>query len=435
MKNYLMTLVFLIQATFLIKAQTPPIKWELVYDSVPAMGRHVEITSDKCYIVTASNNYLDGITMKIDAKGKIKWVKPYSGSCIKQTKDNGFIISNSMHAGLFKLNQFGDSIWFKSYGGKLQDDFSSVILTADNGFLACGFSRSFGDSSIFIVKTDSSGKLLWKRSLCSSVFAYANDLVEINNIYYVVGNVEDSSSHYRIVIEKLSTGGNLIWQKMYDVGFFANKIIHTDDDNILIAGGNIIMKLSLNGDTIWKKALNEVWRFSSIKQTSDQGFILAGSYSYDEDYGYQNNLIVKTDSAGEVKWSERYTTPTDNYIDNFESVQPTPDHGFIACGYSDYDDITKLRIIKADSFGNCITGFSTICMNKGYKIYPNPTPGKIIIDSKDIRKVEILDLNGSAIFSRESNVQEADISNLPKGIYFLVLTTFDGISIEKIIKE
>jgi hypothetical protein len=435
MKNYLLTLIILFQATFLIKAQTAPIKWELVYDPVPSMGRDVELTTDNCYVVTSTYDYVDGFTLKIDPYGKIIWVKPYAGGSIKQTNDNGFIIANCNHAGLYKLNQSGNCEWFYKYGGIAQDDFNSVIQASDHGFVACGFSKNFGDSSLFIVKTDSSGKFLWKRSLCSSINANADDLIEIDKNYYVVGNVEESYAHYKIVINKLSPGGNLIWQKMYDVGFLADEIIQTEDNNLIIMGFHSILKLTLNGDIIWQKSLSDAWRFYSIKQTADLGFILAGYIGYNENEGYQSNLIIKTDSAGELIWSKIYFALTDNYNDNFESVQPTSDNGFIACGWSDYDDITKLRIIKADSSGNCITGFNISYQDNDCNIYPNPTNGKIIIDSKDIRKIEIIDLKGNTIFSREGNIQQADISNEPYGIYFLILTKVDGIVIEKIVKE
>ena len=75
-----------------------------------------------------------------------------------------------------------------------------------------------------------------------------------------------------------------------------------------------IVKFDSTGDTLWTKTYggtNDDIALS-IKQTCDQGFIIAGySYSNDGDItdhngstGFTDSWLVKTDSQGNIEWSE-----------------------------------------------------------------------------------------------------------------------------------
>lgn len=415
-------------------------KWEIVYDDTPSMGRHIENTNDLCYIATGLNSQFDqGITLKIDTLGNIIWVKPYGGNCIKQTKDNGFIIArgeNYIKAILRKLDNRGNSIWVKTFGGSGQDEFYSVVQTSDNGFMACGFSNSYGDSSVFVVKTDNMGNLLWQRSLCSSNFALARDIIKIGNYYYIVGKVKDEYSYYKLLILKLDIHGNLIWQKIHDVGFTGESIIHTTDNNLIVAGGIILTKLNLNGDTIWRKVLYPTLKIFSIKQTPDHGFILSGNYNYCD----QINMIAKTDSVGNILWTKLYPTGLYGYMDNFVSIQTTNDNGYIACGYSEYNSAYKLRIIKTDSIGDYIVGFNITASDDEFSIYPNPANKNIIIESNELTKPEtisIYNLQGQLILQQtiKQTKTTINIENFARGIYIIKLTDNANTITSRIVKE
>jgi hypothetical protein len=50
-------------------------------------------------------------------------------------------------------------LWNKFLGGSGDEVPSSVIQTADGGFVVCGTATLAGQSSIFMMKTNSSGEL------------------------------------------------------------------------------------------------------------------------------------------------------------------------------------------------------------------------------------------------------------------------------------
>ena len=95
-------------------------------------------------------------------------------------------------------------------------------------------------------------------------------------------------------------------------------------------------------DTIWEAV-------RQIKETSDHGFILTGSRQLSD---YECDVpIIKTDSLGNQLWKTYIST---GYYGNAVQIEETPDHGFLICGYrssftTGYGDPF---IIKTDSAGN-----------------------------------------------------------------------------------
>jgi len=72
-----------------------------------------------------------------------------------------------------------------------------------------------------------------------------------------------------------------------------------------------------------------------------------------------------------------------------------------------------------------------------FEVYPNPSNGKIIIDSKGnkIDAIQILDISGRSIKTINSNEKIIDISYLSKGSYFLKIDSEEKYSVKKIIKN
>ena len=79
--------------------------------------------------------------------------------------------------------------------------------------------------------------------------------------------------------------------------------------------------------------------------------------------------------------------------------------------------------------------------NASLQIYPNPTTGELTINNEQltINNIEIFDIYGkkhhiSYLTSHISNHQ-INISHLPAGIYFLKITTENGVFVEKVVKN
>ena len=74
-------------------------------------------------------------------------------------------------------------------------------------------------------------------------------------------------------------------------------------------------------------------------------------------------------------------------------------------------------------------------------VYPNPTNGKITIECEEMESLEIVDVAGKLVYEIASSlpprndVVEIDISGFSKGIYFVRVTTNDGVGIKRIVLE
>src|SRR5205814_640030 len=124
-------------------------------------------------------------------------------SYIQQTTDGGFIIAGESYSNdgdvsgnhgysdywIVKTDALGNIEWQKTLGGTLYEVASSVQQTTDHGFIVAGFSRSNdGDvtghhgatttNDYWVVKLDSSGNLLWQKSLGGSLNDYANSVLQ-----------------------------------------------------------------------------------------------------------------------------------------------------------------------------------------------------------------------------------------------------------------
>lgn len=130
----------------------------------------IQQTSDDGYIVAAftysfADYYTEGWILKLDSNGAIEWQRTYGASghsqikdemdyfySIQQTEDGGYIVggaTRSFDAGvndgwLLKLSSSGAVEWQRTYGSSEPDSSDSVQQTADGGYVAAGYTKSYG---------------------------------------------------------------------------------------------------------------------------------------------------------------------------------------------------------------------------------------------------------------------------------------------------
>src|SRR6187455_1681140 len=94
-------------------------------------------------------------------------------SAMTETNDGNYILigySNSfgidsMDICLTKIDSNGNVFWTKTFGTSNNDYSSSITLLDDGGFLIGGSTQYSiaGGTDIYLIRTDSSGNLLWDR--------------------------------------------------------------------------------------------------------------------------------------------------------------------------------------------------------------------------------------------------------------------------------
>ena len=94
-------------------------------------------------------------------------------------------------------------------------------------------------------------------------------------------------------------------------------------------------------------------------------------------------------------------------------------------------------IVKGQTVLHTTLSTNEMIANK-FKVYPTPATNSIYIDNNSgnaIENVSIIAMNGQMIKLYKNNFQQIDISNLPKGSYFIKIQSQKGSFIQKMIKK
>jgi hypothetical protein len=271
------------------------------------------------------------------------------GASVQQTSDGGFIVgghTKSYGAGSYdiyviKLDNQGNVLWEKAYGGDSTDFCLKVMQNPTGGYSAVGYTyhaTSPDECFVYMIELDAQG-----------------DTVHTNRCYvgwrpWDVAFLEDGSivvvgvSSTGVASAKIGSDGSMLWShSYYDASYnkWAGAIDGTHDGGFIIAGAifpaeeNIdiwLMKTDAHGDSIWAKwyrgsGIETCW---NVQQTSDDGYIIAG-YRANAVDGPYDFYIVKTDGAGGTLWTQTHGNSDD---DCCQAIIETSDGGYVAAGYT-----------------------------------------------------------------------------------------------------
>lgn len=489
--------IFLITIVF---GQAPAIQWQKSFGGAGQEYEHcIRQTNDGGYIIVGesvspvggmiTNSYggYDCWAVKINATGGVEWQKNFGGSgydranSVQLTADGGYIVvgvtsSNNNdvtgHYGgsdvwVVKFSSTGVIEWQKPLGGSSEDEGFSIQQTTDGGYILCGYTFSTNGAVTtgpggWIVKINSIGTIQWQKSIGN----YMNCIQQTTDGGYVsagytygpLGNTD-----YHIV--KLSSSGTTVWQKYYGgtSSDSAEYIQQTTDGGYIVAGTsdssntNVtnnngsddywLLKLNNLGELVWQKALGgSTYDYGkSVQQTTDGGFITCGYVNSSNgmvtgNHGDADYWVVKLNNLGSIVWQK---TLGGTGTDWGRSVQQTTDGGYIVSGTTgSYNgDVTiqygdrDFWVVKLGPDNLSINDFSNV---NGVTIYPNPTKDFFKLSTyKNIQKIELYDLNGKKILSKDDfNEEKISLHNFSKGIYNLKIYMDNGtIDSGKIIKE
>ena len=232
------------------------------------------------------------------------------------------------------------------YGGTGWDWGTALQKSADNGFIITGSTDSYGQgkNTLYLVKTDSTGKKIWDKIYGGTGEDNGEQIVIADNGNYTIAGVTSSfTSSYDFYLLQVDPDGDIVWEKSIGVDTlfeWGTDMVKLSDGYALCGyqipaggtdGGDFYMvRTNLSGDTLWTKTFNypdREWAFA-ITATSDNGFVLAGLKHYD---GLNNvdAFIIKTDDTGKVLWEETYGGGGNEHL---YGIEETNDGNYAACG-------------------------------------------------------------------------------------------------------
>jgi hypothetical protein len=306
-------------------------------------------SSDGGYVVAGWTQSLgagnrDIYLVKLDSGGNVMWTKTIGGSSedgagpIIQSSDGGYVVAGwteSFGAGwwdiyLVKLDSAGNVQWTKTIGGSSWDFALSITQSSDGGYVVAGLTLSFGagGSDMYVVKLDSSGNVIWTKTIGGSDWDVATSIIQSSDGGYVVAGQTSSfgAGGYDIYVAKLDSSGNVQWAKT--IGGSDN------DGAVAVTDGNVVI----------------IYIVGSITQSSDGGYVVAGG-TQSFGAGGSDFYVVKLDSSGNVVWTK---TIGGGVTDVATSIIQSLDGGYVVAGWTwsfgegDWD----MYVVKMDANGD-----------------------------------------------------------------------------------
>ncbi|KQC13784.1 MAG: hypothetical protein APR63_00210 [Desulfuromonas sp. SDB] len=309
--------------------------WAKIFGGVETdVGFSIQQCTDSGYIIcgytesSGAGNY-DIYLLKTDVNGVLSWTKTLGGTYedrgkfICQTADNGFILTGltySYGAGLsdaflIKLDDQGNTLWSKYFGGINHDWCASVQQTSDGGYIICGGTSSYGsgDYDVYLIKTDQDGNDLWIETFGGAQSDNGYSVKQTSDGgYIIVGDTKSYGAGINdVYVIKTDSCGDTLWTRIFggsthDIAYCIDEtrsgnFIITGETSSFGAGYNdvYLISISASGDLIWSKTLGGIGADCgrSVSYTADGGYIITGGTT---SYGAGNSdiYLLKTDSNG-----------------------------------------------------------------------------------------------------------------------------------------
>lgn len=345
-------------------------------------------SSSNTGMVRTNHGSYDGWIVRLNSNLDTVWTRVMGGTgadvfgCGTATTDGGFVLGGYTSAvdgdvtgtpagkadwRIVKLNGNGDTVWTRLLGGPLNDFPRSMTATADGGFIIAGQMNTSGtEIDGFVVKLNGNGEVVWQKTLGGTgtdifwsvgVATDGSILLGGSSASNNTGNVGASHGGVDMWVTKLSSNGDLIWNKLFggDKNDEANSLKTTPDGGCIIAGttssnatGDVgasygdkdiwVVKLNANGDTLYTTlAGGSATDYSrSITATPDGGFVVAGfSNSANGDIALNQGdfdvFTMKLNNKGKKIWTKTFGG---NQYDYTNAIVLNADNSFYLTGYT-----------------------------------------------------------------------------------------------------
>jgi hypothetical protein len=355
----------------------------------------------------------------------IDWQKTIGGNdttiinSVQQTTDGGYILAgykanspNGNDYWIAKLNINADIEWEKIYGGSNTDEAKSIQQTIDGGYIVTGSTTS-------------------------------ND-----------GDVTNNNGYTDAWILKLSTNGNIEWQKTYggsihdylvnikqttDGGYIAVGQTRSNNGDIANNQGDFdawVIKIDVNGNLEWSKTFGGSYyeEMNDVQQTTNGEYLIVGETKSSNgditnNYGNTDWWIIKLQANGNLQWQKTYGGSNNDYA---KCIQKTNDGHYIVAGSTNSNDwdVTIIHgsldawVIKIDDLGNILqqTTVGTNGSEGVNSILQTHDNNFLVVGTSqnansNIRNIFIAALNTNCILLWQRQIPQEDGSTFAKYIF------------------
>ncbi len=425
------------------------------------VGRGVVMVPGGGYVVaggTRSPGPLHGaILIRTDSLGDTVWTRHVQGldpdgGYLARLADGGYAVAATSDGGRAWVQKFGpggDSAWtvLSVTEGRVND----VIPTGDGGCLVVGMLPDT-ISDFGAIRLDGDGQELWSRYYEElRVFeSWARGAAPAGNGGHILaGDCTDYMDSY-VRLVRTDSSGAMLWTQLYSgpVGPSLAAVRQTGDGGFLAVGSEFdtlnyrdvfyVMRTDSAGEitgTARYAPPGTATVAHAMAATGDGGYVLAGQVGWADS---ARVWLVRTDGAGDTLWTR--VLPGAGREVAYD-VRQAEDGGYVVVGASDQGG-GSLLFIKTDSLGDAHTGAAegtgTPVPGVGLSVGPCPVraAGRLdyVLDRAGYVELEIHDAAGRRTATLDRGFRSAgrhavvwDSARLAAGTYFCVLRHGDGV--------
>ncbi|MBL0102896.1 MAG: T9SS type A sorting domain-containing protein [Bacteroidetes bacterium] len=232
-------------------------------------------------------------------------------------------------------------------------------------------------------------------------------------------------------IRRFDSTGTVLLDSLYLLDMATNSITTLDDGNALISGTQdstgqkdmVLMKLDSTGNILWQKEYGSVFNEETVCAipTFDGGYALLANIPDPTLPGQHDVLLLKTDASGDSLWSRRLGSVRNELGLHLEQSE---DSGYIILGTSTAFPDSRIYFVKTDSAGIVNTPYSVSSPGRYYcggdtavlQLSPSTPPfthavwctgetgNSITVDSTGVYYATIYDTSGVGIESEKISV-------------------------------
>lgn len=216
---------------------------------------------------------------------------------------------------------FGQENLFEKYYPGVGTGVRYMIETSDKDIIMVGHNNIL-PLKMSVIAVDSLGNYKWHKWLGGDYENRAGGIIQTSDGHLTIigGTVITDQNIPRVfLLTKLSTDGDLIWQKQFGEENYYTPLnmIEVEHGNLLIVGSNSdgtgnysVVKTDSLGQILW-----EIWEitpehdsYSEAALDKEGNYLVMGTWS--EAFGKRQYLLTKLSPSGDTIWSNTYGTET-----------------------------------------------------------------------------------------------------------------------------
>jgi hypothetical protein len=382
------------------------------------------------------------------------------GNNVIQTTDGGYMVSghtedfgaDDCDAFMMKLDKGGRYEWLKVYGGEF-DDVCAATLEMPDGYIFTGVTASYGNGGIdgnrhvYFVRTNGNGDTTWTRYYAGRGIDYSYSIAAMPKGGFLAAGYSTSfGSQEQGWLLRLKDNGDTLWTRRYPNGGNTRlyKVLPATDNGYIVAGytstcvscnlQGLIIKLDADGKEVWQKTVsndNDMIIFHDVAQLSNGDLMFAGTSAnrYPSGSEKEGAYIYTTDLNG-IKITDTLYGGK-GAVANAIALQGNNSY-LVAGGTYAYGD--NLGDIYYMEMNNTISGVASV-KEPWPHLYPNPMkarPAVLVLPAAEANQqvcVDIINMDGKLISSQENILSKNIIINpalLPAGNYLYRVSCKDG---------